>query len=213
MEGHGFYKLFVSGNVDRLLARFIKRLSELSIAKGGCFSLALAGGRTPLEAYRILSELSIEWERVKVFLTDDRYVPYGDERSNCSNVKRFIRSIHCFDTSLLPEEAALLYSKEIEKTKGLDFVLLGLGKDGHTASLFPKTECKEITPYVCIGKSPDGLLRLSLTERTISSSQKIAFFVKGQEKRQALEKLLRGEDIPASRIKSQRKILIFTDII
>ncbi|MFN3814047.1 MAG: 6-phosphogluconolactonase [Aquificaceae bacterium] len=213
MERHGFYKLFVSKNVDRLLAHFIKKLSELFIARRGCFSLALAGGRTPLEAYKILSELSVKWDKVKVFLTDERYVPYGDERSNCFNVRRFIKNIHCFDTSLPAEKAALLYSQKIEKVNGLDFVLLGLGKDGHTASLFPKTECKEITPYVCISKSPDGLLRLSLTERTISSFQRIAFFVKGQEKRQILKKLLEGEDIPASRIKSKRKILILTDII
>jgi len=203
----GEYKILFSKDIDTKVATYLERISKLFIKCKGSFNVALAGGNTPLNAYKLLSQRVKDFNSWNIFLTDERFV--SDERSNCLRLKEFFKNIKCFDTSLPPEESAKLYSKEL---KDLDFILLGIGKDGHTASLFPNRECKKITPELCITTSPDGLLRISLTEEFINSAQKIAFFVKGEEKREVLEKLLLGEDIPASRIRGKRKITVLTDL-
>lgn len=211
MEKRGFYKILTDKNIDIKVAHFIRRLARVFINKKGSFNIALAGGKTPLKAYEVLSRLQIPWDKVNLFLTDERYV--SDDRSNCKQIKHLLLDrINCFDLHLPPHESAILYSQKLQSIKCLDMVLLGIGTDGHTASLFPNRECKKITKEVCISVSPDGLIRLSLTEEFINLSEKVAFFVKGEEKRNVLRSLLRGEDIPASRIRSRRSILIFTDL-
>jgi len=211
MEKRGSYKILADKHIDIKVAHFIRRLACVFINKKGSFNIALAGGKTPLKAYEILSGLQIQWDKVNLFLTDERYV--SDDRSNCKHIKPFfLDRINCFDLYLSPYESAVLYSQKLQSIGCLDMVLLGIGTDGHTASLFPNRECKKITKEVCISVSPDGLIRLSLTEEFINLSEKVAFFVKGEEKRDVLRSLLKGEDMPASRIRSRRSVLIFTDL-
>ena len=212
MERRGFYKILSDENIDLKVAHYIIRLAHVFINKKGSFNVALAGGKTPLKAYSILSKLQKDWTKINLFLTDERYVPVEDERSNCKNLRRFFESINCFDTSLPPDKSALIYSQKLQSLGCLDLVLLGVGKDGHTASLFPNAECKRITKEVCISTSPDGLIRLSLTEEFINLSEKVVFFIKGEEKREVLKKLLTCENIPALKIKPRRSVLIFTDL-
>ncbi|SNZ11143.1 6-phosphogluconolactonase [Hydrogenobacter hydrogenophilus] len=212
MERCGFYKILTNKNIDSRVAHYIIRLARVFINKKGSFNVALAGGKTPLGAYSILSNLQRDWTKINLFLTDERYVPVEDDRSNCKNLKPFFEGINCFDTSLPPDQSALMYSQKLQSLGCLDLVLLGVGKDGHTASLFPNTECRRITREVCVSTSPDGLIRLSLTEEFINLSEKVVFFIKGEDKRDVLKKLLTCEDIPASRIKPRRSVLIFTDL-
>ena len=105
------------------------------------------------------------------------------------------------------------YLHSLQLPERLHIALLGVGKDGHTASLFPKVECEDVSPKVYLSKSPDGLLRLSLKGEYINRSCAVIFFLKGEEKRKALEAMLRGEDIPASRIRGSLKTYIFTDLL
>lgn len=212
MARRGSYKVFSSKDIDVKVALFIKRVAELFIKKKGRFNCALAGGETPLKAYSILANLPLDWTKTSFFLTDERFVPPEDERSNCRRIRQILSDrVKCFDLSLDIYESAKLYSENFKEIKCLDLVLLGIGEDGHTASLFPNTVCQKVTPHLCISKSPDGIKRISLTEEFINLSEKIAFFAKGDRKREVIKRVLRGEDMPATRIKNCRSIIIFTD--
>jgi len=180
--------------ISRKVAEYIIKKSEEHINKKGAFNIALAGGTTPVETYRILGESEMDWERINFFLTDERYVPLDDERSNYKMIRGFLGGkarIFPFDTSKDIKETCRLYTEILKKHAPLDFILLGAGADG----------------------DPSGLRRVSLSLRFINSSKEVALFLTGDKKRNILEKILKGEDIPAAKVRSaDGETLIFTDI-
>jgi len=202
--------------ISRKVAEYIIKKSEEHINKKGAFNIALAGGTTPVETYRILGESEMDWERINFFLTDERYVPLDDERSNYKMIRGFLGGkarIFPFDTSKDIKETCRLYTEILKKHAPLDFILLGAGADGHTASLFPRSEWHDDDGYTCWTVDPSGLRRVSLSLRFINSSKEVALFLTGDKKRNILEKILKGEDIPAAKVRSaDGETLIFTDI-
>lgn len=213
MKRVGDYKLFALSEDDQILKLFIIRLIRLFLKKERVCHIALAGGSTPLGLYSELSDAKIPWDRLRFYLTDERYVPSESSLSNYRNIRERLGQrarIAFFKTEMPPQECAMDYSFQLPDR--LHIALLGVGTDGHTASLFPNVECEDVSPKVCISRSPDGLLRLSLKEDYLNSSCVVLFFLKGEEKRQALEWLLSGRDIPASRIRGKLKSYVFTDL-
>ena len=193
---------------DFIKGRILSLLKEKEVVK-----LGLAGGRTPRNAYKILRENLDSWDRILVFPTDERYVLPSDERSNWRMLRETLGEgpkIYRVKTELPPEEACRDFDEALKDSGPLDLILLGLGKDGHTASLFPKVPCRPCGKNACVSKSPDGLLRISMSLAFINRSKEKIFFVTGEEKREAFEKLIRGEDIPASEVKGN--VIIFTDL-
>ncbi|WP_448587420.1 6-phosphogluconolactonase [Thermocrinis sp.] len=192
--------------LETKLFKLFLRLFDLFIKRKERIHVALAGGRTPMEFYRLLSQQAIPWERILFFLTDERLNPnYSNYKSIRENLGERAH-ILAVDLNLPVDKACEEYSKLLPDS--LDIALLGVGEDGHTASLFPKTECKNITQKVCLSTSPDGMQRISLTYDYLNLSCVVVFAMKGESKKEAYEKLIRGEDIPASRIKGRRKTLI-----
>ena len=183
------------------------------VSQKGVVKLGLAGGSSPRRTYEILREGFTLWERALLFPTDERYVPSEDPKSN----HRFLREtlgdkakIYRVKTELPLREACRDFNTALSKAGSMDLTLLGIGKDGHTASIFPGVPCDPCGESACTSVSPDGLERISMSMEFINKSARIVFLVLGEEKRESLERLLKGDDIPASRV--VKEATIFTDI-
>ena len=171
------------------------------------FTVALAGGRTVEPLYRCLaSELQgeVPWERVHVFWSDERYVSPTDPDSNVRMARELLlnhvpipeKNVHAPRTDLSePGEAALRYEETLRE-HSLDWVLLGLGEDGHVASLFPGgpelAEKQRIVVAVHDSPKPPPV-RLTLTPAAINAAREVHLLVAGAPKRVALEAVLEGK--------------------
>lgn len=209
-----YHFLYSRKDPEAKLKDLLKGLIRLFLKRDKVCHIALAGGKTPIDLYRSLSKENLPWAKLKFYLTDERYVPLSSEYSNYRNIKEAFgerAKLVFFKTDMPPEECAMDYSLQLPER--LHIVLLGVGQDGHTASLFPNVECKDVSPKVCLSEGPDGLLRLSLKENYLNTSCVVIFFLKGEEKRKALELMLKGEDIPASRIKGVIRTYLFTNLL
>ncbi|RLJ71450.1 6-phosphogluconolactonase [Hydrogenivirga caldilitoris] len=211
---------FVTGRdqeeVSEKLARFLADNATQVITDKGVAKLGLAGGSSPKRAYELFSDIFNLWERTLIFPTDERYVPSEDRRSNYRMLRETLgerAKIYRVKTELPLRKACEDFNRALGMAGALDLVLLGLGADGHTASLFPCVPCEPCGENACTSRSPDGLERVSMSLGYINSCKKVAFIVVGEKKRRALEGLLKGEDIPAVRVKGEEDTLIFTDLL
>ncbi|MCY3654172.1 MAG: 6-phosphogluconolactonase [Synechococcus sp. SB0673_bin_10] len=176
-----------------------------------CCVVALAGGSTPEAAYGHLGQEDLPWERVNLVLGDERWVDAQDPASNARMVRRCLLSgsrahrarLHPVPTHLpSPEAAAQAYGDLLRtlcpgQPPQLDLVLLGLGDDGHTASLFPGTAAVDVKDrWVTVGWGKD-LPRVSMTAPLLSAAQQVIILVAGAAKRQALQRLLDPDENPA----------------
>ena len=181
-------EIVVAADAEAAAAEVAKLLA--AVAAGGG-SIALSGGSTPPRAYELAAELEPDWDRVDVWLCDERCVPADDERSNVRLVRETLVAgaaeppvVHPVDTVLLPDEAAMLYDSALLGV-GLDLALLGLGRDGHTASLFPNAPTLDEGRSLAIPAEP-GLEpwvdRVTMTIPALSAARTIVFLVVGAEK-------------------------------
>ena len=181
-----------------------------SIREKGRFAVALAGGTTPKRTYELLADRyrdALDWSKVHVFFGDERTVPPDHEDSNyrmayealLSRVP--VGSVHRMRGELPPPEAAALYEEELTAffggPPGFDLVLLGIGADGHTASLFPNTPALDTRDRWAVENPVEklGTQRLTLTVPAINAARKVVFLVAGEGKAEALRAVLkRGTD-------------------
>src|SRR6185312_514507 len=208
------------GAAERLLARIA--------ANSGRVAICLTGGSSPKALYELLATESyrarIPWERVHWFIGDERFVPPDDARNNMAMARhvfldRFAPSshIHPIPTDLgSPDEASALYEDELKSFYGatpldpmrplFDLVLLGVGPDGHTASLFPGYPQVEEQRRWVVGVPQTHVEpfvpRVSLTLPALASCHEMLFEVSGTGKRAVLTRLLSGETLPAARARS-----------
>ena len=181
------------------------------------FAVALSGGSTPRRLYQLLADApyreAFPWARTHWFWGDERFVPHDSPQSNYRMVREAMLArvpvpagnIHPIPTEgLTPQEAALSYERDLKSFYGastlqpdrplFDVTFLGLGPEGHIASLFPGTAIlNERTRWVgaVIGAKPEP--RITLTYPALESSRAVAFLVTGAAKRQVLERLLKGD--------------------
>ena len=198
---------------------FVERAQE-AIGGTGRFAVALAGGSTPQRAYELLADAhrdELDWGGVHVFFGDERGVPPDHEDSNYRTANEAllsrvpVGSVHRMRGELPPPEAAADYERELRGFFGgppvFDLVLLGIGEDGHTASLFPRTPALDATDRLVVENPVEklGTTRLTLTAPTINAAREVAFLVSGGGKAEALKEILEGDadprDYPAKLIR------------
>jgi len=174
------------------------------------FSVALAGGHTPRLMYqRLAQSLSIDWSRVQLYFGDERCVPPDSPDSNfrmaCENLIEPASipydHVHRMRGEIDPAAAAAEYDQILETAfagGGLDVVILGMGEDGHTASLFPGTKALHETQRLCVANFVPNLntWRLTLSPVFLNRSARVLFLVTGQAKAAAVQQALEGQADP-----------------
>ncbi len=203
---------FAAVVADEIVATILENIED----HGRC-SLVLAGGSTPAAIYRLLARPprvhDIPWENVHLFWGDERWTSAEDSQSNYRMVNETLLShrkspsenVHRINTSLAgPEQAAEEYESVVRKFFGLqdqetpvfDLVLLGVGADGHTASIFPGSEVLDDTASICraVVQPETGSTRITLTPRVLFSGRRILFLVKGRDKAEVVRRIFTGSE-------------------
>lgn len=226
------YHLRIAASADDLARQVAEQVAaqiDLALAQRDRAQIALAGGETPRASYVRLGGVHLPWERVDVLLGDERWVPADDPASNARLLRETLlaqgparhAAFHPVPTDeASPEAGAEAYARVLGDLGAgplpcFDVILLGLGDDGHTASLFPGSAAlaeRERSVSVSEGK---GLPRITLTAPVLSAARQVIFLVSGAGKRQALERLLDANEpsdrTPARLVQPQREVLILAD--
>ncbi|ODR97747.1 hypothetical protein AUC69_10830 [Methyloceanibacter superfactus] len=236
MYAPAFGTLRVYENATALAEAGAEYVCDLAGGRSGRTIIALSGGNTPKPLYERLGAEPIKtrmpWDRIDWVLGDERFVPPSDPASNFGMARAAFlghvpvppASVHPVDTDgVTLDEAAIRYEAMLKRLYGadtleagrplLDLTLLGLGEDGHTASLLPgEPVLQERTRWVA--PVPRGRVeeRITLTYPALNASTVITFLVAGEGKRAILDKILSGDtDFPASHIRPQGEVIWFTD--
>ena len=212
-------------SVARGAAAFIAAEARAAVAARGRFVLAVSGGRTPWQMLRALAGEDVPWNGVHVTQIDERVAPAGDPDRNLTHLRESLlaqaqlrpEQIHAMPVDSPDLEAAVgRYVRTLQEIAGsppvLDLAHLGLGPDGHTASLVPGDPVLEVTDAdVALSGVYQGRRRMTLTYPMLNRSRRILWVVTGSEKAGALARLRDGDrSIPAGRV-SQDQALVFAD--
>jgi 6-phosphogluconolactonase len=219
-------EIIICLDIAELSRQSAERFSQLvnqSVQGSGRFTVSLSGGSTPKHLYSLLGSPDykerIPWNNVHFFWGDERCVPPDHPESNFGMVRESLLSkiqipaenIHRMAGEREPQAAAAEYEKHLQEFFGLesgalprfDLILLGIGEDGHTASLFPGSDALNETERLVIARFVEKLnsYRLTLTLPVLNSGAQVWFLVTGASKADAVKKVLRGSaDLPAAKV-------------
>jgi 6-phosphogluconolactonase len=204
-------------------AAIIAQDARVAVAARGRFTMAVSGGHTPWVMLRALANEEVPWANVQVFQVDERVAPAGDSARNLTHLHESLLShapisrdqIHAMPVEMTDLDAASKqYSQTLHGIAGvpavLDLAHLGLGPDGHTASLVPGDPVLDVTDSdVALTGVYMGQRRMTLTYPILNRSRKILWLVTGREKVEMLKRLLAGDvSIPAGRISREQAVVL-----
>ena len=194
-------------------AKLVAERAAEAVADHGTFTFAVSGGRTPWVMFAHLAG-KMPWEKVTIFQVDERVAPYGDPDRNLTQLQRSLPPGGAADVRAMPvedddlERAAADYASALPDA--LDLVHLGLGPDGHTASLIPGDPVLEVRDRaVAVTGEYQGRRRMTLTYPTLERARHVLWLVTGEDKVDALRRLLAGDrSIPAGRLKATHSLVL-----
>jgi 6-phosphogluconolactonase len=211
------------GAVATRAAERIAQAARKAVAERGRCALAFSGGTTPWGAVRALAGEDVPWDRVHLFQVDERVAPFVDSGRNYSHLREALidriaipsANVHPMPVEEVDLDAgARRYEAILRRVAGsppvLDLVQLGLGEDGHTASLFPGDAALQVIDAdVAVSGLREGRRRMTLTFPAIDRARCILWLVTGSGKTVALERLRAGDrSVPAGRVRSDRAVLL-----
>lgn len=226
-------KVLVFNDADKISSYAAKDLIELSkrtINERGGFTVAFSGGKTPIKLYRALAKSKeIMWTKVHIFMVDERFVPLDDADSNYRMIKNILldnidipkNNIHNIPIKETVEISADRYENELidffklkkRQIPVFDLILLGIGKDGHTASLFPDDDFARKQDRIAIPVELTGLRnkRISLNLSVINNAKNVIFLVSQKNKYRVLKEIVhnKNSNLPASLVKPKNGKLSF----
>lgn len=212
MEVHIFKDLDA---LNHAITEWITGVIEETLKKQDRFTIALSGGGSPVPVHRLLASSPykerIDWPRLHVFWGDERAVPFEDDRNNAKmgfdtlldHVPVPAAQIHVMRTDIPPDQSAAEYEKLLHEYfsgtgPSFDLVLLGMGDDGHTLSLFPGMPVvhEEMAWATSFFLKAQDMYRITLTRPIVNRSKRIAFLTAGAKKTHALKEVLKGKYDP-----------------
>ncbi len=216
MEGNGCYVIKVCPNqesVAQAAAHVFVEQFKIAMTRSEKFSVVLSGGKTPMSTYQLLAtepfKSQIDWLHVHVFWGDERCVPFDDMMSNYGSAQRAFlsqvpipaRQVHPILCTDSPGKSAKEYEANIRKyfdksRPSFDLVFLGLGVDGHTASLFPNSSAldEKVTWVTNLKNEKENFARVSLTPQLLNCTHMALFMVTGRKKANILSRVLGGSE-------------------
>lgn len=193
-------------------ATFIIERAEQAILSKGTFTLAVSGGHTPWPMFTALTTMDMPWALTVIYQVDERAVHLQSRERNLTNFRRSIGSVEANIVAMPVEhdldQGARSYAERLPDR--FDLIHLGLGPDGHTASLIPDDPVLEVTDRLVAATGEyQGQRRMTLTYPALARSDQVVWLITGADQRDPLARLLSGDtSIPAGRVESGRSLII-----
>ena len=209
-----------SKTVAQQACNLVKEAANTAISNNGIFRIVLAGGTTPGQVYQLLSKESYDWSQWEFYLGDERCLPVDSPERNSqmametwlSNIDVPAENINFIPAELGAEKGAEEYAKIIKNKLPFDMVLLGMGEDGHTASLFPGHihDENELTHAVHDAPKPPSD-RISLSASSLSNSSNVLMIVTGSGKKDSVEAWNNNVALPITTVSALTQLTIMLD--
>lgn len=212
--------LDTADDVARKGLALILDIALRSIEEKDEFHIVLAGGTTPKNIYKLLAKEACDWKKWHFYIGDERCLPLNDPERNSEMVRTNLfehidlpdANIHFIPAELEAEQAAKAYAAEIAKVTSFDLVMLGMGEDGHTASLFPghTNSTHELVHAVHNSPKPPSD-RVSMSANLLSQNNNLMLLITGKSKQEAIQQWLQGIELPITTIKSLGEKFVLLD--
>lgn len=205
-------------DINQAAVKRILQAADEAIAKHGSFLIVLAGGSTPKSIYQLLSKQQADWSKWHIYHNDDRCLPVDHAERN-SKMARDVwldhvaipqNQIHDIPAELGNIEGAKAYAKTLSGVRAFDLVILGLGEDGHTASLFPNQAVDNSADAVPVFNAPKAPAdRITISQNRLNSAHEVLFLVTGKGKQEAVDNWRNGVAIPATLIAPENGVDVY----
>jgi 6-phosphogluconolactonase len=205
-------------NINQAATARILQAANEAIQAQGSFYVVLAGGSTPKAVYQLLSEQQADWANWHVFHNDDRCLPVDHEERNSkmardawlSKVAIPEQQIHEIPAELGNVAGAKAYAETLKDVRTFDLVILGLGEDGHTASLFPNQTVDNSADAVPVFDAPKPPAdRITISQSRLNNTKEVMFLVTGAGKQEAVDNWRNGAAIPATLITGKNGVEVY----
>jgi 6-phosphogluconolactonase len=207
-------------DVAQAACRHILNAADSAISERGKFKLVLAGGSTPEKVYHLLAESNADWANWHIYYGDERCLPADHQDRNSLMASQVLldkvaipaNQIFTMPAELGPEVAAERYKLAVSKAGMFDMVLLGMGEDGHTASLFPGHQHPQDELVHAVYNSPKPPPeRISISAKALSNTRELIFLITGANKQEAVNLWRSGSDLPVASIVPESPIDVYID--